>query len=133
MNYLTEIRDTLSQDEELSQWLPVQDNQSKMVFVGNIPTKYIERRDVTTILITGLSNAFIEFGGNNATAREQEIEIKIWYAPSTDFESFEWSTNKALEAIGFRAFSYDGPTVDEETKQYKTVVQFRRTKFKGEK
>jgi hypothetical protein len=37
-----------------------------------------------------------------------------------------------MESIGFYGFSYDGPEVDEETTQNKSVLQYRRTKFKGE-
>lgn len=129
MNYLTEIRDTLANNDKLSEWFTT---NPKMIFVGNIPPKYIERSDVTTVLITGLSNTFTAFGGNRSTAREQEVEIKIWYAPNVAFERFEWELNESLEKIGFRAFSFDGPKVDEETKQNKSILQVRRMKFKGE-
>lgn len=129
MNYLTEIRDTLINNTKLSEWFAT---DPKMIFVGNIPPKYIERSDVTTLLITGLSNTFTAFGGDAASAREQEVEIKIWYAPNVAFERVEWALNEALEQIGFRAFSLDGPKVDEETKQNKSILQIRRTKFKGE-
>lgn len=129
MNYLTEIRDTLVSNSKLSEWFAT---DPKMIFVGNIPPKYIERNDVTTVLITGLSNTFTAFGGNTANAREQEVEIKIWYAPNVAFERFEWALNEALEHIGFHAFSFDGPKVDEENKQNKSILQIRRTKFKGE-
>lgn len=125
MNYLVEIKTSLDNDTVLSQW-------DKMTFVGRIPQKYIDKTDMTTVLITGLSNDFTSFGGNHSRAREQEIELKIWYKQNTSFEDFEWALNEVMESIGFYNFSYDGPEVDEETTQNKSVLQYRRTKFKGE-
>ncbi|MCC7668941.1 MAG: hypothetical protein ABF709_04915 [Leuconostoc pseudomesenteroides] len=129
MSYLTEIQDTLCNNEKLSQWFTT---DKKMIFVSRIPQAYLERRDLTTVLISGLANSFIRFGGNQSRAREEEIEIKIWYAPNTSFEDLEWSLNESMESIGFHSFYYDGPKIDEETQQYKGVLQYRRTKFKGE-
>ena len=60
------------------------------------------------------------------------ISFGTGFVGNTSFEDFEWALNEVMESIGFYGFSYDGPEVDEETTQNKSVLQYRRTKFKGE-